>query len=569
MGRREVMTAHARREMDSHLDSFDKMLSAHPDAIVTALGDDGFRIPLPQRLPLGQHRVLALAPERETMLDVVVPADRIGVVAAWERARTSGIAVTAVHALTDPETRLTLTMIDARQRYGTWMALLTPVESVAGVGTEDLTGPLVVPTRPRQARMHKNMTAVVTDVDDNVVRMFGWGREHLVGSRSSEFIHPDDQERAVSNWMQLLATRDAQRVRFRHRCVDGEWLWIEVENIHNGAEEADEVDVVAHISDISDEMAAYEALRRRERLFSRLAEALPTGVLQIRHDGTVVYANVRLREIVDTTSPTHLEDLLAAVAPGDRAGVQAALQSAFRDGADAQLEVEVGTSDALRSRRCAMTVAAVADEDGRPAALVCLDDITESARLREELRVQATHDVLTDLPNHRALVAAIDDEIERARRSGRPLAVVFLDLDHFKALNDTLGHAAGDRALRETGAVIRASARTIDTVGRWGGEEFVALLPDTDSAAAAAAAERIRSAIARHPYPSVNGAHLTCSIGIAIYPDDGNERDALLARADGAMYIAKQLGRNQAVAANDDAAASLAAGTSDRVEGGG
>ncbi len=105
-------------DSNSRLAGFAALLAANPNAIVAALADDGFRIPLPDAFPLGEHRALAVPFERVTMLNVVVPADRIGVVAAWERARGVGVAVAAVHALSDPQIRLTLTMIDARGRYG-------------------------------------------------------------------------------------------------------------------------------------------------------------------------------------------------------------------------------------------------------------------------------------------------------------------------------------------------------------------------------------------------------------------------------------------------------------------
>lgn len=539
-------------EVDSEPGSAElaRLVAAHPDAIVAALADDGFRVPLPDAFPLGELRALAVPAERATMLDVVVADDRIGVVAAWERARRDGIAMASVRGLSDPARRLTLTMVDARVQYGTWLAVLTPDRDGLASEPDALVGPLVVPTRPRQATMHKNMTAVVTEVDANVSRMLGWTPEQLVGSRSSEFIHPDDQERAVATWMQLLASRGSQRVRFRHRHCDGSWLWIEVENIHNGADDPEQVDVVAHVSDISDEMAAHEALRRREQLFSRLAEALPTGVLQIAGDGSVIYANARVREILSADAPASAEELFAAISTPDRPAARAAVGAALTEGVDGELEVELRSTRPVRNRRCALTIATVTDQEGRPAVLLCLDDITESVRLREELREQATHDALTGLANHRALVDAIDHELGRARRTGRPLSVLFLDLDHFKALNDTLGHGAGDNALQETGDVIKASVREIDTVGRWGGEEFVALLPDTDRSAALVAAERIRSAIATHHYSSVEGACLTCSIGVATRSVDGSDRDTLLASADRAMYSAKRSGRNRVIAAS-------------------
>ena len=124
------------------------------------------------------------------------------------------------------------------------------------------------------------------------------GRRQRVGSRSTDFIHREDRERGVASWMELLASQTSQRVRLRHRCADGTWLWVEVEHIHNGAEDPDEVDVVAHINDISDEMAAHEAIRQREQLFSRLAESLPVGILQLRRDRSIAYANARLAEIL-------------------------------------------------------------------------------------------------------------------------------------------------------------------------------------------------------------------------------------------------------------------------------
>ncbi len=175
------------------------------------------------------------------------------------------------------------------------------------------------------------------------------------------------------------------------------------------------------------------------------------------------------------------------------------------------------------------------------------------------LEALATTDALTGLPNHRAMVTALDLELERAHRFGRPCALLFLDLDHFKALNDGYGHAAGDAVLRELAAVARRALRGVDTLGRWGGEEFVALLPEASAAAATEAAERVRAAVAAHAFPVGGGAHLTCSLGVATYPAHAAARDGLVDAADRAMYAAKRLGRNQVRAADDPAAAALAA----------
>jgi len=169
----------------------------------------------------------------------------------------------------------------------------------------------------------------------------------------------------------------------------------------------------------------------------------------------------------------------------------------------------------------------------------------------EDANVRATVDGLTGLPNHRASMTALEQELERGQRYGRPFAVCVLDLDHFKALNDGFGHAAGDATLRELAQVVRQSVRGVDIPGRLGGEEFVIILPEVSAEAAMSAAERIRLAVAQHSFAVGGGTHVTCSLGIASYPDDGTERDALLAAADRALYAAKQLGRNQFRSAGD------------------
>ena len=178
---------------------------------------------------------------------------------------------------------------------------------------------------------------------------------------------------------------------------------------------------------------------------------------------------------------------------------------------------------------------------------------TALADANMRLSALATTDPLTALPNHRSLVAAIDQELQRSRRYYRPCSLLFLDLDHFKALNDGYGHPAGDAVLQEFAETVRNTLRGMDTLGRWGGEEFLAILPETDREEAQAAAERVRAAIAAHVFKIGGGLRLTASIGIATYPFDSEEREGLIIAADQAMYGAKRLGRNQVRTADDQA----------------
>ncbi|HLJ68103.1 MAG TPA: diguanylate cyclase [Chloroflexota bacterium] len=168
----------------------------------------------------------------------------------------------------------------------------------------------------------------------------------------------------------------------------------------------------------------------------------------------------------------------------------------------------------------------------------------------QRLQTLATTDPHTELPNHRALVSVLDQEIERCRRYGRVSAILVVDLDHFKTINDSFGHITGDAVLREAAHIMRATLRSVDTIGRWGGEEFLVILPEIEGDDALVAAERLREAVARHALQSA-ACHVTCSIGVAVYPDDGGGRDRLIEAADQAMYLAKRMGRNQTRAASE------------------
>ena len=164
----------------------------------------------------------------------------------------------------------------------------------------------------------------------------------------------------------------------------------------------------------------------------------------------------------------------------------------------------------------------------------------DSARQREALREEVKTDGLTGLLNHRGCQERLRGELEQA--GGRPLSVVVLDLDHFKRINDTHGHAEGDRALATAAARLRAVVRDSDAVGRLGGEEFVLVLPGTDAAAARDAAERARAALGE---VHVGGRPLACSAGVACFPDDATVAAELLACADAALYAAKDAGRGR------------------------
>ena len=170
---------------------------------------------------------------------------------------------------------------------------------------------------------------------------------------------------------------------------------------------------------------------------------------------------------------------------------------------------------------------------------------TRIVRLQRQLAAAALHDPLTGLLNRRAFFDLTEKEVARARREHVPLGLVMLDLDHFKDVNDQHGHLAGDAVLRETANRLRAAVRVTDSVGRYGGEEFVVALPRSGLKDAVAVAERVRASIANEPFEIPSGLlSMTTSVGVAV-TWNMNEAAHLLNTADAALYRAKAGGRNR------------------------
>lgn len=521
------------------------LLARESDGLLVALGPDGFRVAMPQSPLLARFRTVDVPPDRATMVDLVAPADAMKVITTWERARETGAAIGTVHLRTDPGRPTTLTIMDARSLCGVWLGLVGRATETSEVANLDPA--LLVPLRPRQGVVRKNFNAVITGVDERACQMLGWHPDRMIGTRSLEFLHPDDHGRAIASWMEMLARQKPSRARVRHRRGDGGWLWVETENVVVGRDETGDWLIETLISDISEEMAAYEQVRQREELFHRLAESLPTGVMQVDRDRRVVYANSRLSAILAAPAAELLADQIAHLVDADRALLESAIDAALNAGADHDLEVEVHHPQTGDLRRCTAAVVAVAGPEGTSGALVSLDDITDAARMREELRVQATYDTLTGCLNRASIIASLDAALA-PDRSGLT-GVVYLDLDEFKVLNDTFGHAAGDEMLVEVAQRLRGALRDIDRVGRVGGDEFLVVCPGlAEPDQAMSIATRIREHLDRPAALTAGMATPRASIGMAI-GTPGTPVDDLVARADAAMYQSKQQRRGEIVLA--------------------
>ena len=509
----------------------DLLLESHPEVLVAAIGADGIFVPMPASIGLRDHPIL---PGRSAM-DFVAAEDWDVVIEAWERARAAGIAKADVRLVTAPDQLAEMHYFDARQLHGVFIGVLLGPGVEAALSHVDSFDD----APPRVARALKNDVAVFLEVDDATLQILGWSAEELIGHRSLEFIHPDDAELAIRSWMAMLAVRDVgPRVRMRHLHRDGSWVWLEVTN-YNFLADPDRGHVATEMIDVSEEVAAHEAVRRSERLFRRLAEALPSGLVHIDHDRRVVYANERLGEILGTDPAEFVDARLATVVRDDWPALEAAITRALSDGSDDDLEVEIRLPDPSGMRRCFAKIRALTDDEEATGAIISIEDITESAQLRVELERRANLDMLTRCLNRATVMSAL--EVTLSQPDDGFTAVIFVDLDNFKTVNDRHGHAVGDELLIIAAERLTGAVRHGDFVGRLGGDEFLVVCPNVSGPAEAAiVADRVSGALDGDFTISGTAIELRASVGMVCAERQGASADELVSRADEAMYTAKR-----------------------------
>jgi diguanylate cyclase (GGDEF)-like protein/PAS domain S-box-containing protein len=546
------------------------LLREHPDALVCALSTNGLIVPLPGTVPLwGQTAI-----EGRAVIDGVVAADRSEVILLWNRLDNEYAVNGKVRMLNRPSRWVTLHFLDLTATHGVRLCVVLPSDEPAPDGAEHVEER---PAAPRFATLLEDEGAKVIECDDAFTQMFGYTPEELIGNSVLDQIHPDDQGRAVEGWLTTLSTHRDQLTRLRRKRKDGSWVWVDT-TLHNYLNRSDRNYVLVELIDVSAEMAAQEALGEREELLRRLTEAMPVGLMQVDRDRNAVYYNTRLTQILagsSTHPPTPGEaagaaghadsalrpapdadrappaagELLATVTREGIADFEAALTRVLERGVDADLEADVVPPDG-EWRRVLLSIRALLRTGGEVSgAITSVLDVTDSARAHRELERRATFDALTGCYNRGAILDLVERELTRP--DGATTAVLYVDLDNFKMINDTRGHAAGDELLGCVAERLRELTRRADSVGRLGGDEFLLLLPDIRAGEVAMrVAERICSSLRRPILLSGTGrVGLTASVGVACAEAGTCTSDELIRRADAAMYRSKE---RRGVATLDD-----------------
>jgi diguanylate cyclase (GGDEF)-like protein/PAS domain S-box-containing protein len=283
---------------------------------------------------------------------------------------------------------------------------------------------------------------------------------------------------------------------------------------------------------------AREAIRwESAATFYKLAEAMGSGIFLCEGE-QLRYVNHAAETITEYTREELLtmnfEDL---VCPGPRELVTSRGPLHQEDAEFApRAELKILTKNGVE--RCLDVTAATMEFDGVPTTLISAFDITECKRAEEQAQLLAMTDPLTGLGNYRRILDVLNVEIERSGRTGRSFALLLLDLDGLKEINDRYGHLVGNRALCRLGDALRACCRAIDTVARYGGDEFSVILPETTVEAARVVANRIRKELATDGQQPP----LSVSMGVVAYPQDGEAIETLLQTADRELYGMKSRG---------------------------
>lgn len=394
---------------------------------------------------------------------------------------------------------------------------------------------------------------LIVAADGDVVAVVGWTAAEIVGLSSTSLIHPEDQTSAITMWLQMLDSPGSDASwRGRYRACDGTWRWVESLNT-NHLHDPDAPRVISSLRPVAPEQVGMEEeLRARKQLLSRLSDSLPVGLFQIDTERQVTFTNDRLHVIIQTPAAATTEAQFAAVHPDDRQRLDAALTSVLADEPVDDLElrfhVAAGDGDDRGTRVCQVSLRSLTDSiDVVTGAIGCVSDVTDSVRLRRELQIRADFDSLTGCLSRSATLELLERVVFDGSTNGDGVAVVYVDLDEFKCVNDQFGHATGDAVLVAAARRMRSALRSDDSVGRLGGDEFLVVCPKVPSLEQAVElVGRLDAAVQGIVAVAGHRIDLRAALGLA-WTRDEETPDDLIARADRAMYEAKQARRAQRV----------------------
>ena len=396
---------------------------------------------------------------------------------------------------------------------------------------------------------------VITDVAGKIIwvnssftRLTGYGAEEAIGQNPRILNSGKHDSSFYANLWKTIASGEVWHGEVANRRKDGSLYDEEMTITPVRADSGAITHFVAIKQDITTRKAVSEALMHAEEKYRTLFQDAVVGIFQSTPDGRPLSANRAMARMYGYDSPDQFVAEISDVGrqlfvkPGQLKEITLLLEE---NEAVHNVEVEVYRKDGSKKWLLA-NVRAVRSVGGRVIRHEgTVQDITERKAAEQQVQYLAYYDALTGLPNRTLFQDRLTTALAGARRRGEKVALLFLDLDDFKNINDSLGHSAGDLLLNEVSERLKKWAREQDTVARLGGDEFVVVLTGLkDVSGAAIAANRLMKAMSEQFVIQGHAVSSSCSLGISVFPDHGDDGEALIKNADAAMYNAKEHGRN-------------------------
>lgn len=401
---------------------------------------------------------------------------------------------------------------------------------------------------------------VHTFANERACALAGLPQGETDSSAWAEALHPEDRERVEREWVAAFEEDRELELEYRFLHPDGKVVWVMGRGARLHDSEGRPTGFLGTVTDITERKQAEDALREAEERFRRAFEDSATGMALIQGSGPDAGRFCDVNDALSAMSGYEPAELLKMtysdlVHPDEietmKRGVGELVAGRSRS-FSAELRMIAAGGDV---RWIAFSVSLVRDPEGTPlSAVVQAQDVTERKHFERELQYLADHDSLTGLFNRRRFAAELEREIAAAQRYKNGGAVLILDLDRFKDVNDTLGHSAGDQLLAAAARAIEGRLRATDIVGRLGGDEFGVILPHADEQRAILVAESLREIVHTVVPVGAGLGRVTASVGIVNFGTQGDERggERVVTDADSAMYAAKQSGRDRVGVFSED-----------------
>jgi diguanylate cyclase (GGDEF)-like protein/PAS domain S-box-containing protein len=398
---------------------------------------------------------------------------------------------------------------------------------------------------------HASDIIVVCDADGRLSyvspafdRILGISPDQFGSRPAGELLHPDDLARLRAAAGELTEVVEGWRNEIRLQDTDGVWHWFEA-TVTDHLADPNVRGIVANLHDISARKTTEDALRTAHERFRSAFSNAPIGMAMVDVTGRILEANPALANIVglDLATMAGIE-MCDFTHPDDRESTSAEMRRLVTTGPDGYQIEKRYIHGAGHEVWVSVSVSCVRDDGGRILYVIAqVEDVTERRALRERLAYAAIHDPLTALPNRELFMDRLEMTLRHAARGGHKAAVIFLDLDRFKLINDSLGHDVGDRILCAVADRLHSVMRATDTLARFGGDEFTVLCGEVDDEDdALEVAQRLVQAMGEPLALPSGETFVSLSVGIAL-SNDGSESGAeLLRNADVAMYRAKERG---------------------------